>query len=139
MKRNLIGALTLLVLALVVNVPLVNAQSKAKANVPFAFNAAQTPLPTGTYTISMAEGNLVQIRNDKPNATVLMIAQHEESVKPQNPRLVFHKYGDKYFLAEAWSDSGSGIEIPTSKLEQEMRAASSNPSGAEEDVVVALR
>ena len=99
----------------------------------------QFSLPTGTYTVSVVEGNLIQVRNDKTNATVLMIARHEESVKSQSPRLVFHKYGDKYFLAEAWSDSGSGIEIPAGKLEQEMRAASSNTSGAGEDVVVALR
>jgi hypothetical protein len=139
MKRNLIGALTLLVLALVVDVPLVSAQSKAKADVPFAFNAAQTQLPTGTYTVSVVEGNLIQIRNDKTNKSVVMIAQHEESAKAQNPRLVFHKYGDKYFLAEAWCGSGTGLEIPAGKLEREMRAASSETSGQEGDFVLALR
>jgi len=96
-------------------------------------------LPTGTYTIIVANGNEIQIRNDQTNATVVMIAQQEDSVKPQNPRMIFHKYGDKYFLVEAWCGSGTGIENPASKLEQEMRAASSNTSGGEEDVVVALR
>lgn len=139
MKRNIFGAVTMLVLALVVNVPLVNAQSKAKADVPFAFTVSQNSLPTGTYTISVVNGNEVQIRNDQTNKTVVMIAQHEESSKPQNPRLTFHKYGDTYFLAEAWCGSGTGVEIPAGKMEQEMRAAASNTSGAEQDVVVALR
>ena len=139
MKRNLFGALTMLVLALVVNVPVVNAQSKAKADVPFAFTVAQSSLPDGTYTIRVVEGNEMEIRNEQTNATVFLIAQHEESLKPQNPRLVFHRYGDKYFLAEAWCGSNAGIEIPASKLEQEMRAASSNSLPHAEEVVVALR
>jgi len=138
MKRNMFGALTMLVLALVVNVPVVNAQSKAKADVPFAFNVAKSSLPEGTYTISVVDGNEMRIQNDHTNATLFMIAQHEESLQRQNPRLVFHKYGDKYFLAEAWCGSNAGIEIPASKLEQELRATSSNSPHAEE-VVVALR
>lgn len=109
MKRNIFGALTMLVLALVANVPVVNAQSRAKADVPFAFNVAQSSFPNGTYTISVVNGNEMQIRNDQTNATVFLITQHKESLKSQNPRLVFHKYSDKYFLAEAWCGSNAGI------------------------------
>lgn len=139
MKRTMFGALTMLVLALVVNLPVVNAQSKAKADVSFAFNVAQSSLPNGTYTISVVNGNEMQIQNDQTNATVFLIAQHKESLKPQNPRLVFHKYSNKYFLVEAWYGSNAGIEIPAGKLEREMRAAASKSSPHAEEVVVALR
>jgi hypothetical protein len=138
MKRNMIGALTILVVALAITVPMVNAESKAKADVPFAFTVSQSSLPTGTYTITVLNSNEIQIRNDQTNKTVFVIAMREESVKPQTPRLTFHKYGDRYFLAEAWCGSGTGIEIPASEMEREMRAAAKDAGGPSE-VVVALR
>ena len=137
MKRNMFGAVTALVLALLVNVGF--AQSKTKADVPFAFHVAQSSMSDGTYSINAVADRVMQIRNDSTNAAVMVITQREESLKPQSPRLVFHKYGDSYFLAEAWSGSGdSGMEFPEGKLEQELRASSANGSGSEE-VVIALR
>ena len=138
MKRTMFGALTILVLALVINIPVVNAQSKTRADVPFAFTVSRTSLPAGTYTISEVSGGDMQVRNIQTNATVFVIAQREESLKQQNPRLVFHKYGERYFLAEAWSGSGTGIEFPAGKLEQELRATVEDTS-APQEVMVAMR
>ena len=137
MKRNMFGAVTALVLALLVNVGF--AQSRTKADVPFAFNVAQSSMSEGSYSISAVADRVMVVRNESTNAAVMVITQREESSKPQNPRLVFHKYGDSYFLAEAWSGSGeAGMEFPESKLERELRASSANASGPEE-VVIALR
>jgi hypothetical protein len=137
MKRTTLVALTTLVLALVVNVAF--AQSKRKANVPFAFAVDQSSMEAGQYSITEVSDRVLQIRNDTTNATVTVIALHEESLKPQNARLVFHKYGDRYILAEVWGSTGdSGIEIPAGKLEQELRAESPSAGGPAE-VVVALR
>ena len=135
MKRNMFWGLTALVLALVVNVAF--AESKSKANVPFAFSVEQNSMEAGQYTITVSD-RVMQIHNDSTNKTVAIIAQHEESAKPQNTRLVFHRYGDSYFLAEVWSATGqagaSGIELPTSKAEQETRAAYKDAGGATEVV-----
>jgi hypothetical protein len=137
MKRTTLTALTALVLALAVNVAF--AQSKKQANVPFAFTVDQTSMAAGQYSITEVNDRVLQIRNDATKATVTIIALREESLKPQNPRLVFHKYGDRYVLAEVWgSSSESGMEIPAGKLEQEMRTASASAGGPAE-VVVALR
>ena len=139
MKRNMFWGLTALVLALVVNVAF--AESKSKANVPFAFSVEQNSMAAGEYSITITD-RVMTLRNDSTNATVAVIAQHEESAKPQSTRLVFHKYGDSYFLAEVWSATGqagaSGIELPASKAEQETRAAYKDAGGATE-VVVAMR
>jgi hypothetical protein len=139
MKRNMFGALTALVLALVVNVPFATAQTKAKAAVPFAFTVGQTSMPAGSYTISEISDRVMQIRNDETNAVVTVITQREESLNQQSPRLVFHEYGDSYILAEAWGNwKDSGMAFQTGELEKELRAASTSAGGPAE-VVVALR
>lgn len=143
MKRNMFMGLTALVLALVINVAFAQSKTKATADVPFAFTVEQSSMAAGHYSIIELSERTLQIRNDDTKTSVAVIALHEESIKQQNPRLVFHKIGDRYFLAEAWtgagSAGGSGMEFPSSKLEREMRAAYSNTSPHAEEVVVALR
>jgi len=141
MKRSMFGAVMALVLALAANVAF--AQSKSTtASVPFAFTVNDSAMPAGHYTITEVSDRVLQIRNDDTNKSMTIIAQREESVKPQKSELVFHRYGDRYVLAEVWSDSagrnGEGIQLSASKLEQEMRAASKDAGGPAE-VVVALR
>jgi|SRR3974390_500505 len=139
MKRKMFWGLTALVLALVVNVAF--AQSKSKANVPFAFTAEDKSMKAGEYTITMTD-HVMQLRNESTNQTVAILAEREESAKPQNTRLVFHKYADHYYLAEVWTSTGqagaSGLELPASKAEQETRAAFKDAGGPTE-VIVALR
>ena len=139
MKRNLYVSLTALVLALTVNVAF--AQSKTRANVPFAFSVEQKWLPAGEYRITTTD-HVLEVRNYSTNEAADVIAQHEESPKPQISRLVFHKYGDRYFLAEVWTATGeagaAGMEVPSSKAEQETRAAYKDAS-APEEVIIAMR
>ena len=141
MKRNLYVSLTALVLALTVNVAFAQSHSKSKANVPFSFSVAQKSMEPGSYSIIVTD-RVLELRNDSTNETVELIAQHEESAKPQATRLVFHKYGDHYFLTEVWNATGqagaSGMQLPSSKAEQESRAALTDDSGPQE-VIIAMR
>ena len=139
MKRKMFWGLTALVLALVVNVAF--AQPKCKANIPFAFTAEDKAMKAGEYSITMTD-HVMQLRNESTNQTVAILAEREESAKPQYTRLVFHQYGDHYYLAEVWNSTGqagaSGLELPASKAEQETRAAFKDAGGPTE-VIVALR
>jgi hypothetical protein len=141
MKRKMFLSLTALVLALVVNVAFAQSNSKTKANVPFAFSIEQNAMQAGQYSITVSD-HVMKIRNEATNKTVALLAQTEETAKPQSSRLVFHKYGDSYFLAEVWTATGqagaSGIELPASRAEQETRAAYKDAGGATE-VIVAMR
>ena len=139
MKRNLFWGLTALVLALIVNAPFANAQS-AKANIPFDFAVADKSMPAGTYTVSEIGDCEIRVANAQSNETILVHAQREERIDHQGARMVFHKYGDKYFLAEVWNGAGnSGLEFAADKWEKEVRAAYRNTSPHAEEVVVALR
>jgi hypothetical protein len=134
MKRKALWGLTALVLALAVNT---FAQEKSTADVPFAFAVDQTWMSAGHYTITQVSDRVLQVRNDDTKATVSIIAQHEELVNARQPQMIFHKYGNRYVLAEVWNaKGGQGLELPASKMEKEMSA--SNPGGVTE-VVVAMR
>ena len=139
MKRNLYLSLTALVLALTANVAF--AQSKCKATIPFAFSADQKALPAGEYRITTTD-HVLEIRNYSTNEVADVIAQHDESTKPQVSRLVFHKYGDRYFLAEVWTATGeagaAGMELSASKAEQETRASYKDATGPE-TIILAMR
>ena len=85
---------------------------------------------------------MTRIHNDTTNQTVTLIAGREESAKPQNTRMVFHKYGNSYFLAELWnvaSPAGaSGVALATGAPDQEVRASYMDAS-ARQEVIIAMR
>jgi hypothetical protein len=143
MKRNLIGILSLVVMAVVISSTGAFAQSYAKADVPFAFTVGSAQLPAGTYEIrTLGAGNSsIVIQNRETNAAAMSAAGREQ---PRNTsaKLVFHRVGNSYFLAEVWrSSSAEGMIIPASKqekdLSKEMQLAKGS-SGGYEAVVIAL-
>jgi hypothetical protein len=143
MKRNLIGTLSLVVVAVLISSTGAFAQAYAKANVPFAFAVGSAQMPAGTYEIkTVGQGNSsVVIQNDESSAAAMSIAGREQ---PRNTsaKLVFHRVGNTYFLAEVWrSSTAEGMIIPTSKqekeLEKELQAANRHAGGYEE-VEIAL-
>jgi hypothetical protein len=89
-----------------------------RANVPFDFTVSNKLLPAGTYTIHRASSGLIEIRNhDKPIA-VLTIGNQDGNTSPNGGKLVFHKYGDQYFLSEILSDWATmNVSVPRSKAE----------------------
>ena len=44
----------------------------------------------------------------------------EKTSKRGKPMLVFHRYGDKYFLAEIWTGLSTGRELPMSANERQI-------------------
>ena len=75
---------------------------------PFAFNAGATQLPAGTYEIKVVQGaGAFIIQNDDTAAAAISIAR-PEGPRNTNGKLVFHRVGGQYFLAEIWKSSGAG-------------------------------
>ena len=143
MKRNLIGILSLAVMIVLVSATGVYAQSIAKADVPFAFAVGSAQLPAGTYEVKSANSgsSAIMILNVQTNAGAMANAGREQG-RNTEPKLVFHRVGSQYFLAEIWRGAGSeGMIVPTSKqekeLEKELQLAKGQTGGYEE-VVVAL-
>ena len=100
------------------------AQTKATADIPFEFTVQNTTLPAGSYTMSEASPtrDLMSIRNVETRKAVLVLAPSSKSgyrgAQDKNV-VVFHKIGDRYFLAEVKTDAVCGSVGP-SKLEREL-------------------
>ena len=140
MKRNVIGALMTLIVAFSIAVPAVQAQQTImSANVPFAFNIGNKQLPAGAYAVrEMDRATLIQSKDGENS--VLGIYNYAGPSKADETKLVFHKVGDHYFLAQIWTSvRDEGLSVPECKLEKELRASNSGPQGGVETVIVALR
>jgi hypothetical protein len=99
------------------------AQSKiVRVNVPFDFTVGKQLLPAGVYTIKAESSGLIAIRNhDKPLA-VLTIADQDGARSPKGGKVMFHKYGDQYFLSEIlcdWADMD--VRVRPSKVEKRVQ------------------
>jgi len=105
------------------------AQTKAVADIPFAFTVENTTLPAGEYTMSAASTSrdLMSIRNVEARKEILLLASSSASGyrRPLEKNVVvFHKIGDRYFLAEVNTDAICGKVTP-SKLERELASEGS--------------
>ena len=119
MKRHFVVALTLVALALL-TVTTSFAQDKMRADVPFAFQVGKATLPPGTYTVSKITNHSIVIRNHQQAGQAALINYRDvEKGKTQSPKLIFQKYGQRYFLAEVWNGGTTGMQLPESKREKE--------------------
>ncbi|HET9711939.1 MAG TPA: hypothetical protein VFP64_08655 [Pyrinomonadaceae bacterium] len=87
--------------------------SRVEVNIPFEFSAGKTTLKPGVYTVKRMSGNLVTLRNVNNKSSVILNAPvnlSSTSVDAKE-RLVFNKYGDRYFLAQIWLTVDSGREL----------------------------
>ena len=97
----------LVALAFATAVVSAQAQSNLTANVPFDFVAANKSMPAGRYLISNnnpASGDTLKIVSRMKDASLFVLTTRLQSSKPaEQGKLVFHRYGNRYFLAEIWS------------------------------------
>ena len=96
-------------------------------------------MPAGTYTINRLSSSAIEIKGSTTKKSAVSIVWSEgPSGSDRAAKLVFNRYGDSYFLSQVTRGSGANVmQLPTSKLEQEQRIAStSGPSGQK---VVAAR
>jgi hypothetical protein len=109
--------MSLLGLGLLVVTALAYAETvNMKVNVPFNFVVGGATLPSGEYRVEGLgiAGNAISIRKlDKTAASLTLAIRCESSKTPEQSKLVFHRYGDRYFLAKIWmAGDNSGHEFP---------------------------
>jgi hypothetical protein len=141
MKSKIYGALAMLAAALIVSVPFIQAQSLVQADVPFAFSLQGKAMPAGNYEIIALSDQAIEVRNlDTQRAQLLLKPMTVQSSKDENPKLVFHKYGDQYFLSQIWNGgSHYGIAFAESNREKEVNMAANGAPNAPETVIVAMK
>ena len=128
-----------LVLTTLVVVSTASAQARpgnVLARVPFSFHVGDRQLPPGSYVVAPAADGLVHIFNTKDSQSQLFTsANRMQSPASQTPKLVFHRYGDAYFLSEVWNANGTiGRELPTSRAEKEFASGKATGSRLNREV-----
>lgn len=148
MKKQITGALTVLSLLFALAVTAAQAQQREslKAHIPFAFSVDGQTLEAGDYTVSRLTQNSIVIANADGSRRVIAQVPRTVSANPNAAtsleKLVFHQYGDQYFLAQVWTTRTTlGRELNRSKAEakaaDEMRHLAHNRKPG--NVEVALR
>jgi len=98
-------------------------------NIPFQFQAGESVLPAGNYTIRMVNNSdlaFMQITSKDHPSTSAIFRVHEKDLAsaPTENEVVFNKYGDHYFLAQVFDEGDpSGSEVVESSYEQKISKA----------------
>jgi hypothetical protein len=119
-------AVTLLILAMLVVPGFVTAQSRQiiKAQVPFDFVVNGSILPAGECAIEAQGNGLTYLIVSSGSHRMFVLPNATESVAVSaKAKLVFHRYGDTYFLSSiSRQGENRGYAVPTGKAEKELRA-----------------
>jgi hypothetical protein len=120
-----IPTLALLSLVVLIALPGAMAQQVAlKADIPFAFTVGDTPLPAGEYTISSPVSGLIRIANSKTRDAATVSTSHGNHDSGRDSRLLFNRYGDRYFLHRIFCPSTSAMNVDIAVWSREKKARS---------------
>jgi hypothetical protein len=101
------------------------------ADVPFSFYLGGSAMPQGSYMVDeLSHGAVICMRSKD---TTKSITTHKivDKAQAEPARLVFHLYGQSYFLAEIWAGDGSvGQALTASKREKELAHNGAAPTVA---------
>ena len=133
MEGKVIKRLTMLslvsIFTLCAAVSSANAQlsNPIRAKIPFDFNVGDRKLPAGEYTFSRLSGfsasRAMSVSSADARTHVFQSTFGAEVLTPKNKStLVFHRYGDQYFLEQIWSGGEQeGTQVPESRSERTIR------------------
>jgi hypothetical protein len=92
--------------------------------VPFSFVAGKKTLPAGEYTIKRSLSTRLTLIRDaggrREYTTILTMPVPSETMA-RAAKLIFHRYGDQYFLHEVWTpENERGGQLSESRAELEL-------------------
>lgn len=111
MQNQILKGVTMLMLiaAVVLMAALVSAHAQSGivvADVPFEFAVGSKSLTAGEYSVRAftTNGDAVLIRAKDSNGGVIRLTRSIQArMVPKQAKLVFHRYGQRYFLSEIWT------------------------------------
>jgi hypothetical protein len=129
MSNQILKTLTMLTLvvglALAAAVVSANGQSSqlVTADIPFDFVVADKTLPSGKYSVgtttSGSQALKISSLDGKSSVIRLSNSATDTSAK-RKARMVFHRYGQQYFLAQVWTGDSYGRQLLQCKKERNL-------------------
>ena len=141
--------IVIMTMAFVTAVVSANAQTHSgnlRANVPFDFIIGDKTMAAGEYGVSQitqqADGIVVRSALNGKGAIRLTNGVRANET-PAQSKLVFHRYGEKFYLAQIWTAGNSeGRELLKSgsekALERELSASQNLAANAKPETVVVI-
>ena len=103
MKNAVCKTLMTLALVLLVLAPAYAQKTSATVNIPFSFMLDDVEMPAGEYVVSSPNERVVTLQHVAGREAKTAMTDNGSSTKSDGiSKLVFHKYGNAYFLAAAW-------------------------------------
>jgi len=138
MARPMIKKMTMLLL--VATLTLISAAVSANgqtsrnqiANIPFEFTVGNHNLPAGKYEVAQMSfgGDAISVRSLTTGISAMRLSNALVTTNTNSQaKLVFHRYGNSYFLAEVWNPGyATGRVLRRSSAEKAVRTElSANP------------
>ena len=100
-------------------------------NIPFAFSVENHSLPEGEYLVLTVtpERSIRMVSIDGKHSAIVNTLPNYAKAPSANSRLVFHRYGDEYFLTQVWTTGQNVARNPLS-TKRAMEIASSGGTPA---------
>jgi len=94
------------------------------ANIPFDFQVNGKAMAAGKYTVAepaLPRGTVIIRGIEKPSPAMAFSRRVEDNKAAATTQLVFHRYGNEYFLAKMQvKGQTAGLEFPTTKAERKL-------------------
>ena len=135
MKRYLTLTIAILMFMAVATITAdaqVSGSKQMSASIPFAFTVGNKTLPAGEYTIRVvnpsSDRRVLQIRSKDGRVSAVIQTIGATSPNADDAKLVFHRYGDTYFFAQAQmaGDATMLAALKTSAQRSKERELASN-------------
>jgi hypothetical protein len=115
------------------------AQATSTVTIPFAFHVGSTLMPAGIYYVQSMDADVFCLNNwDRHESAIALAATTSGSTAPAK-KLVFNRYGERYFLSAILDDRGESQKtFARSKLERTIRDEEASLKD-EEQVLLAVK
>jgi len=124
MKTRALVIAAVMALTAMASTRVAQAQETVVVNIPFDFAAGKTMLPAGEYSVKVSGPtySLILISRKDSAASAFINTNAVVTVNVQTEsKLVFNRYGDRYFLSQVWSEGNSqGRQLVKTAREKEM-------------------
>lgn len=123
MKKQMLSVVAALALSLIAAGQCGAQQSAMKVKVPFAFAVGDKIMPPGEYYVGrISPVQTVQLiaQSNGDASTMVMTNPVTRTGKAPTPRLIFHQYGNSYFLSEIWTGNERGQRLNKPHNEKEL-------------------
>ena len=92
------------------------------ADIPFAFHVGDQSFAAGEYEVRLSNPSsprrVVHLRSKDGSANVLIQTNSVVNNDNGDAKLVFNRYGDRYYFAEAWTADTIGMRVAKSQGER---------------------